>query len=294
MPRKLDSDTRANFKIYEDEAHAQRRAFCLHCNKDACADNIQRMKNHLLRCESYIKGGEPGIYHMLVDGLPGPVPGPGTEPMQQQQQQQQQPEDVSTQAAGGQGGYHNYAMPDISHSPAMGGSSSSHQHGPHARTSSGVMSMAAMTEPSVPPAPSPTLPGSSGLGMPPPSPIPPAAAATTTTTTSTNPSDLMAPPRPAQATKATPAAPGTGSLAQPNPKAAQNSLDKVRHAMGRSTRRMESLEAVLKTQVQDGMHNAATHVRAAIRDEKDRLFKLSQTLVRAELRLREAPLGGPL
>lgn len=66
-----------------------------------------------------------------------------------------------------------------------------------------------------------------------------------------------------------------------------NNLDKVRHAMGRSTKRMESLEAVLKTQVQDGMQNAAAHVRAAIRDERDRLFKLSQSLVDQERKLRE-------
>ncbi|CAN8101857.1 unnamed protein product [Discula destructiva] len=67
-----------------------------------------------------------------------------------------------------------------------------------------------------------------------------------------------------------------------------NTLHKVRQAMGRSTRRLESLEAVLKTQVSDGMNNAATHVRAAIRDEKGRLFRLSQTLVKQELPLREA------
>lgn len=80
---------------------------------------------------------------------------------------------------------------------------------------------------------------------------------------------------------ATPLPPATMS------KVAQNGLDKVRQAMGRSTRRLESLEAVLKTQVQDGMQNAATHVRAAIRDERDRLFKLSQTLVKQEVRFRE-------
>lgn len=71
-------------------------------------------------------------------------------------------------------------------------------------------------------------------------------------------------------------------------KAAHTNLDKVRQAIGRSTRRLESLEAVLKTQVQDGMHNAATHVRAAIRDERDRLFKMSQTLVKQELKIRES------
>lgn len=72
-----------------------------------------------------------------------------------------------------------------------------------------------------------------------------------------------------------------------NPKTAQQSLEKIRQAMGRSTKRLEQLEAVLTTQVKDGMHNAATHVRAAIRDERDRLFKLSQTLVKQETRLRE-------
>lgn len=66
-----------------------------------------------------------------------------------------------------------------------------------------------------------------------------------------------------------------------------NTLEKVRHAMGRSTKRMEGLEAVLKTQIADGMSNAATHVRAAIRDERDRLFKLSQTLVKQEMQLRD-------
>lgn len=66
-----------------------------------------------------------------------------------------------------------------------------------------------------------------------------------------------------------------------------NNLDKVRQAMGRSTKRMESLEAVLKTQIQDGMQNAATHIRAAIREERDRLFKLSQSLVKQEMRMRE-------
>lgn len=71
-------------------------------------------------------------------------------------------------------------------------------------------------------------------------------------------------------------------------KLAQNQLEKVRQGMGRSTRRLEGLEAVLKTQVQDGMHNAATHVRAAMRDERDRLFKLSQQLVKQEMKLREA------
>lgn len=85
-------------------------------------------------------------------------------------------------------------------------------------------------------------------------------------------------------------APGTGTPLPPPAtvsKVAQNGLEKVRQAMGRSTRRLESLEAVLKTQVQDGMQNAATHVRAAIRDERDRLFKLSQTLVKQEVRFRE-------
>lgn len=79
-------------------------------------------------------------------------------------------------------------------------------------------------------------------------------------------------------------------------KASQDSLNKVRTAMARSTKRLESLEAVLKTQIQDGMHNAATHVRAAIRDERDRLFKLSQTLVKQETKIRDAQsaLGVPM
>lgn len=79
-------------------------------------------------------------------------------------------------------------------------------------------------------------------------------------------------------------------------KASQDSLNKVRTAMARSTKRLESLEAVLKTQIQDGMHNAATHVRAAIRDERDRLFKLSQTLVKQETKIRDAQtaMGVPM
>lgn len=88
----------------------------------------------------------------------------------------------------------------------------------------------------------------------------------------------------ASVTMTVPPAPPSAAAAR----VAQNSLDRVRQAIGRSSRRLENLETVLKTQVQDGMHNAATHVRAAIRDERDRLFKLSQTLVKQELRLREA------
>lgn len=66
-----------------------------------------------------------------------------------------------------------------------------------------------------------------------------------------------------------------------------NSLKEARRAMVRSTKRMESLQAVLNTKIEDGMHNAAAHVRAAVRDERDRLFKLSQTLVNQELELHE-------
>lgn len=100
--------------------------------------------------------------------------------------------------------------------------------------------------------------------------------------------DGVVPSTPSQA--ATDAsAPATGEPRMtPATKVAQHGLDKVRLAMGRSTRRLESLEAVLKTQIQDGMHSASIHVRAAIREEKDRLFKLSQTLVKQELKLREA------
>lgn len=108
-----------------------------------------------------------------------------------------------------------------------------------------------------------------------------------TTTTPAPPNNGSAPVPPM-----TPGAPGgpapTSAAAL---KVAQASLDKVRQAIGRSSRRLESLEAVLKTQVQDGMPNAATHVRAAIRDERDRLFKLSQTLVKQEVKLRETQSG---
>lgn len=93
--------------------------------------------------------------------------------------------------------------------------------------------------------------------------------------------------------------PGPGTPVTPSAamvKASQDSLNKVRTAMARSTKRLESLESVLKTQIQDGMHNAATHVRAAIRDERDRLFKLSQTLVKQEIKVRDAQaaIGVPM
>ncbi|ROW01067.1 hypothetical protein VSDG_02782 [Cytospora chrysosperma] len=224
MPRKMDNDTRIHFRTYEasydrtgivplassdiDEAHAQKRAFCLHCNKDACADNIQRMKNHLLKCEAYLNsnGGEPSFAFDLdgpiapdtpMSGIPGPPAVPGS---------------------------------------ANGGEGSSQQD--------------------------PSVAGTPGMG-------PPTAN--------------MGP--------GTPVTPSAAMV-----KASQDSLNKVRTAMARSTKRLESLESVLKTQIQDGMHNAATHVRAAIRDERDRLFKLSQTLVKQEMKVRDAQaaIGVPM
>lgn len=83
-------------------------------------------------------------------------------------------------------------------------------------------------------------------------------------------------------------APSSTSREAAREKAVSNALNNVRMAMARSTSRLTDLENVLKTQLQDGMHNAATHVRAAIRDERDRLFKLAQTLVAQETKIREA------
>ncbi|KAG8161200.1 hypothetical protein KVR01_009464 [Diaporthe batatas] len=231
MPRKLDSDTRVHFRTYEDEAHAQKRAFCLHCNKDACADNIQRMKNHLSKCEAYLNssGSEPSFAFDL-DGPIAPdtpiagIPGPSTVP-----------------------------------EPANGADTAAHDPNMTAT-------------PGMPPPPS------SGGGPPPSSSAAAAAAAVTGTPAATAPSS---------------AAPAPSAAMM---KASQDSLNKVRTAMARSTKRLESLEAVLKTQIQDGMHNAATHVRAAIRDERDRLFKLSQTLVKQETKIRDAQtaMGVPM
>lgn len=90
---------------------------------------------------------------------------------------------------------------------------------------------------------------------------------------------------------------GGTSAAAPAPvrdSAREKAVNNVRMAMARSTSRLTDLENVHKTQLQDGMQNAATHVRAAIRDEKDRLFKLAQTLVAQETKMRETqdPLGG--
>lgn len=109
----------------------------------------------------------------------------------------------------------------------------------------------------------------------------------------------MAPPPssgPSSAVIGTPSAASSAAPSAAMMKASQDSLNKVRTAMARSTKRLESLEAVLKTQIQDGMHNAATHVRAAIRDERDRLFKLSQTLVKQETKIRDAQtaMGVPM
>ncbi|KAJ0118717.1 ino80 chromatin remodeling complex [Diaporthe amygdali] len=215
MPRKLDNDTRIHFRTYEDEAHAQKRAFCLHCNKDACADNIQRMKNHLTKCEAYLNssGSEPSF----AFDLDGPIA-------------------PDTPMAGMTG-------PSAIPEPANGGDTAAH-------------------DPSLTANPSMAPPPSSGTS---------AVIGTPSTASSTAPSAAMM-------------------------KASQDSLNKVRTAMARSTKRLESLEAVLKTQIQDGMHNAATHVRAAIRDERDRLFKLSQTLVKQEMKIRDAQtaMGVPM
>ncbi|POS70982.1 hypothetical protein DHEL01_v210625 [Diaporthe helianthi] len=224
MPRKLDSDTRIHFRTYEDEAHAQKRAFCLHCSKDACADNIQRMKNHLTKCEAYLNssGGEPSFAFdldgpiapdMPMAGMPGPS-----------------------------------AIPD----PAKGGDTAAHD---------------------------PTLTATPGMA-PPPSSVGGLSASSAA---------VMGAHSTAASSSAV--APSAAMM-----KASQDSLNKVRTAMARSTKRLENLEAVLKTQIQDGMHNAATHVRAAIRDERDRLFKLSQTLVKQETKIRDAQaaLGVPM
>ncbi|KAL1870193.1 hypothetical protein Daus18300_005257 [Diaporthe australafricana] len=215
MPRKLDNDTRVHFRTYEDEAHAQKRAFCLHCNKDACADNIQRMKNHLTKCEAYLNssGSEPSF----AFDLDGPI--------------------ASDTAMAGMPG------PSAISEPANGADTAAHD---------------------------PSLTATPSMA-PPPSSTTSAVIGTPSTASSTTPSAAMM-------------------------KASQDSLNKVRTAMARSTKRLESLEAVLKTQIQDGMHNAATHVRAAIRDERDRLFKLSQTLVKQEMKIRDAQtaMGVPM
>lgn len=187
MPRKPDSDTRLHFRIFQDEDHTQKRAFCLHCQKDACADNIQRMKNHLLKCDIYLnaqgsRSNQP-VFQPLVDASVVP--------------------DAPT-----------IAIADTSVGP-----------GPDTQTG-----------------PPPT-PEANRVGTP------------------------------------TPAA---------KAKAMSASLNNVRLAMARSTSRLTDLENVLKTQLRDGMHNAATHVKAAIRDERDRLFKLAQTLVAQETKMRES------
>ncbi|KAG6355671.1 hypothetical protein INS49_003634 [Diaporthe citri] len=216
MPRKLDSDTRIHFRTYEDEAHAQKRAFCLHCNKDACADNIQRMKNHLTKCEAYLNssGSEPSF----AFDLDGPIA-------------------PDTPMAGMPG-------PSAIPEPANGGDTAAHD---------------------------PSLTATPGMAPPPSS-------------------------GPSSAVIGTPSAASSATPSAAMMKASQDSLNKVRTAMARSTKRLESLEAVLKTQIQDGMHNAATHVRAAIRDERDRLFKLSQTLVKQETKIRDAQtaMGVPM
>lgn len=144
----------------------------------------------------------------------------------------------------------------------------------------------------------PIAPDTPMAGMPGPSAIPePAngAADTSAHDPSLTSTPGMAPPPssgPSSAVIGTPSAAPSAAMM----KASQDSLNKVRTAMARSTKRLESLEAVLKTQIQDGMHNAATHVRAAIRDERDRLFKLSQTLVKQETKIRDAQtaMGVPI
>lgn len=80
----------------------------------------------------------------------------------------------------------------------------------------------------------------------------------------------------------------TSTSAAARDSAREKTINNVRMAMARSTSRLTDLENVLKTQLQDGMHNAATHVKAAIRDERDRLFKLAQTLVAQETKMRES------
>ena len=152
----------------------------------------------------------------------------------------------------------------------------------------------------------PIAPDTPMAGMPGPSAIPDPAnggdtAAHDPSLTTATPG--MAPPPSSGGPSAAAAVIGTPSAASSSAapsaammKASQDSLNKVRTAMARSTKRLESLEAVLKTQIQDGMHNAATHVRAAIRDERDRLFKLSQTLVKQETKIRDAQaaMGVPM
>lgn len=234
------------------------------------------MKNHLLKCEAYLAGHGAGpVYHL--DDLEGSV-APDTPLQGLAQQQQQQPQLQQQQQ-----------LPQQQHLQ---------QHLP---------------QPPLPPPPPPhgvpgpddaKIPGPSPSSSHPQDPTAGALAATTpsqpnnntnssssnintTTTAAANngvgPASMTTP-----ASVMTGGTPTAAAASLVSAKAAQTSLEKVRQAMGRSTRRLESLEAVLKTQVQDGMHNAATHVRAALRDERDRLFKLSQNLVRQESRLREA------
>lgn len=122
-----------------------------------------------------------------------------------------------------------------------------------------------------------------------PPPVPPPAGPDVQTAPPPNPeADLGGAPSTQPNTAAHPGGILGTPVSAAREKAMANALNSVRMAMARSTSRLTDLENVLKTQLQDGMHNAATHVRAAIRDERDRLFKLSQTLVAQETKMRES------
>lgn len=198
----------------QDENHAQKRAFCLHCQKDACADNIQRMKNHLLKCEVYLTGqrAEP-IFQLQEDDSAAPDAPMTAVPETPHVDPRPLPPPAAAAAAVGRG-------PDI------------HQEPDHHGTPN--MQSATMAH-----------------------------------------NDSIA---------GTPAS--TSAAARDS--AREKAINNVRMAMARSTSRLTDLENVLKTQLQDGMQNAATHVKAAIRDERDRLFKLAQTLVAQETKMRES------
>lgn len=224
------------------------------------------MKNHLIRCEAYRNSVEDQpVYSLQTAGAAaGPIAPdiPGFSTANQYPPQKpseahdaQNPGPALPPPASGASPVQDPGAPGPSHEQDLGAASPAQEQDPNATA----------MDTSEYPSPSGRISDAQAQppGPPPPGPPPP------------GPPGSVARPRPRPSV--------SGKVAKKN----LDTVEKIRRAMGRSTRRMESLEAVLKTQIADGMSNAATHVRAAIRDERDRLFKLSQSLVRQEVQVRD-------